>query len=89
MILYFASKSFVDYSNYKNDEVDKLLYDIARSADEPARIQMSQRAQEIVMGEAPWVFIAYPNYHWARKSNIKGFTYYTSNNIRFQDLQRA
>jgi peptide/nickel transport system substrate-binding protein len=89
MILYFASKSFVDYSNYKNDEVDKLLYDIARSADEPARVQMSQRAQEIVMGEAPWVFIAYPNYHWARKSNVKGFTYYTSNNIRFQDLTRG
>ena len=89
MILYFASKSFVDYSNYKNDEVDKLLYEIARSADEPARVQMSQRAQEIVMKEAPWVFIAYPNYHWARKSNIKGFTYYTSNNIRFQDLSRG
>ena len=89
MILYFASKSFVDYSNYKNDQVDKLLYDLARSADEPARAEMSKKAQEIVMGEAPWVFIAYPNYHWARKSNVKGFTYYTSNNIRFQDLSRG
>ena len=41
------------------------------------------------MSEAPWVFIAYPNYHWARKSDLKGFTYYTSNNIRFQDLSRG
>jgi peptide/nickel transport system substrate-binding protein len=89
MILYFLSKSFVDYSNYKNDDVDKLLESIARSADEPARAEMSQKAQEIVMGEAPWVFIAYPNYHWARSSSVKGFTYYTSNNIRFQDLSRG
>jgi peptide/nickel transport system substrate-binding protein len=89
MTLYFASKSFIDYSNYKNDEVDKLLNDISRSADETARAEMSKRIQEVVMSEAPWVFIAYPNYHWARKSDLKGFTYYTSNNIRFQDLSRG
>ena len=45
-------------------------------------------AQQIVMSEAPWVFIAYPGYHLARRANLKGFTYYTSNNIRFQDLQQ-
>jgi peptide/nickel transport system substrate-binding protein len=89
LTLYFASKSFVDYSNYKNDEVDKLLNQIARSADETKRGQMSNRVQQIVMKEAPWVFGAYPNYHWTRKSNIKGFEYYTSNNIRFQDLSRG
>jgi peptide/nickel transport system substrate-binding protein len=89
MILYFDSKSFVNYSNFKNDEVDKLLYQIARSSDEAERVKMSQRAQEIVIDEAPWVFIAYPNYHWARKADVKGFTYYTSNNIRFQDLSKG
>jgi peptide/nickel transport system substrate-binding protein len=89
MTLYFASKSFIDYSNYKSDEVDKLLNDISRSADETARAEMSKRIQEVVMSEAPWVFIAYPNYHWARKSDLKGFSYYTSNNIRFQDLSRG
>jgi len=25
----------------------------------------------------------------ARKSNLKGFTYYTSNNLRFQDFSRG
>lgn len=89
MILYFDSKSFVNYSNYKNEEVDNLLYEIARSSDEAERVKMSQRAQEIVMEEAPWVFVAYPNYHYSRKADLKGFTYYTSNNIRFQDLSRA
>lgn len=89
MILYFDSKSFVNYSNYKNEEVDKLLFGIARSSDEAERVKMSQRAQEIVMDEAPWVFVAYPNFHWAHKAGVKGLTYYTSNNIRYQDLSRG
>ena len=41
------------------------------------------------MDEAPWAFIAYPNYTMARKADLKGLTYYTSNNIRFQDFSRA
>jgi peptide/nickel transport system substrate-binding protein len=41
------------------------------------------------MSEAPWTFVAYPNYTMARKANIKGWAYYTSNNIRFQDFSRA
>ena len=41
-----------------------------------------------VMAEAPWVFLAFPGYHFARRANLKGFTYYTSNNIRFQDFSR-
>ncbi|MBN9508801.1 MAG: ABC transporter substrate-binding protein [Alphaproteobacteria bacterium] len=89
MTLYFNSQSFIDYSNYKNDEVDKLLRDTARTADQAARLEMMTKAQEIVMSEAPWVFIAFPGYHFAHRANLQGFTYYTANNIRFQDFSRA
>ena len=41
------------------------------------------------MAEAPWGLIAYPKYTLARKKNLKGFTYYTSNNLRFQDFYRS
>lgn len=88
MTLYFNSASFVNYSNYENAEVDRLLRDAARTADQAARVEMMTKAQEIVMAEAPWVFVAFPGYHFARKANLKGFTYYTSNNIRFQDFGR-
>ena len=89
MTLYFNSKSFVDYSNYANAEVDKLLKDTASTADNAARLEMMTKAQDIVMSEAPWVFISFPGYHMARRSNLKGFTYYTANNIRFQDFSRS
>ncbi|MGZ3342818.1 MAG: ABC transporter substrate-binding protein, partial [Reyranella sp.] len=88
MTLYFNSDSFVNYSNYKNDEVDKLIKDTSHTNDQKARLEMMTKAQDIVMSEAPWVFISYPGYHFARRANLKGFTYYTSNNIRFQDFTR-
>ena len=88
MTLYFNSASFINYSNYKNDRVDALIRDTARTNDQAKRLEMMTEAQQIVMSEAPWIFIAYPGYHLARRANLKGFTYYTSNNIRFQDFTR-
>jgi len=88
MTLYFNSKSFVNYSNYKNDDVDALIRDTAQTNDQAKRLTMMTNAQQTVMSEAPWVFIAYPGYHMTRRANLKGFTYYTSNNIRFQDFSR-
>jgi peptide/nickel transport system substrate-binding protein len=89
MQLYFDSKSFVNYSNYSNPRVDELLAETASTADEQARLDMMGEAQRIVMDEAPWTFIAYPNYTMARKADLMGWTYYTSNNIRFQDFGRG
>lgn len=89
LTLYFDSKSYVNYSNYENAEVDRLIAETAATADEAARLDMMRQAQEIIMREAPWTFVAYPNYTMARKADIAGWTYYTSNNIRFQDFSRG
>jgi len=78
----------VNYSNYANAEVDKLLAEMAATADENVRLAKAKEAQKIIMDEAPWTFVTYPNYTMARKADLKGWTYYTSNNIRFQDFSR-
>jgi peptide/nickel transport system substrate-binding protein len=88
MTLYFNSTSFINYSNYKSDPVDALIRDTARTNDQAKRLELMTKAQDTVMSEAPWVFIAYPGYHFARRANLKGFTYYTANNMRFQDFSR-
>lgn len=88
LTLYFDSKSYVNYSNYENAEVDKLLGEMAATADEKLRLEKAKEAQKIIMDEAPWTFVTYPNYTMARKADLKGWTYYTSNNIRFQDFSR-
>lgn len=88
LTLYFDSKSYVNYSNYDNPEVDSLLAEAAATSDENVRIAACEKAQAIIMDEAPWTFGVYPNYTMARKADIAGWTYYTSNNIRFQDFRR-
>ena len=89
MYLYFNQKSYVNYSNYKNDTVDRLITEGLETLDDKVRMEKYNEVQKILMDEAPWGFLAYPKYTLARKSNLKGFTYYTSNNLRFQDFSRA
>ena len=86
--LYFNSKSYVDYSNYVNPEVDQLIKSGLETLDPNTRLETYTKVQQIVMSEAPWSFIAWPRYVLARRANLKGFTYYTSNNLRFQDFHR-
>ena len=87
--LYFSSKSFVDYSNYSNPDVDKLIQEGMETLDDPRRKTIYTQVQKTVMEEAPWGFMVYPKYAIGRKKALKGFTYYTSNNLRFQDFTRA
>jgi peptide/nickel transport system substrate-binding protein len=54
-----------------------------------AREKIYSRAQEIVMEECPWLFMAYTNFTLAHRADVRGWTYYTSNNLRFQDFNRA
>jgi peptide/nickel transport system substrate-binding protein len=86
--LYFNSKSYVDYSNYVNPEVDQLIKSGLETLDPNTRLETYTKVQQIVMSEAPWGFITWPRYVLARRANLKGFTYYTSNNLRFQDFHR-
>jgi peptide/nickel transport system substrate-binding protein len=87
--LYFNSESYVNYSNYVNTDVDQMIKDGLATLDDDVRRKTYAEVQKILMDEAPWGFIAYPQYTLARKANLKGFTYYTSNNLRFQDFKRG
>ncbi len=87
--LYFNSESYVNYSNYKNLDVDRLITEGLATLDDAVRLEKYTEVQRILLDEAPWGFIAYPQYTLARKANLKGYTYYTSNNLRFQDFSRG
>jgi peptide/nickel transport system substrate-binding protein len=87
--LYFSSKSFVDYSNYSNPDVDNLIQAGMETLDDQRRKDIYTQVQKTVMHDAPWGFMVYPKFVLGRKKAIKGFTYYTSNNLRFQDFSRS
>jgi peptide/nickel transport system substrate-binding protein len=87
--LYFNQKSYIDYSNYVNASVSTAIESGLRTSDDAARLKIYRDVQRTIMDEAPWGFIAYPKYTLARKKDLKGFTYYSSNNLRFQDFRRG
>lgn len=87
--LYFNSESYVNYSNYKNPKVDELIREGLATLDPEVQRAKYGEAQQILMDEAPWGLLAYPQFTLARKADLKGFTYYTSNNLRFQDFKRG
>jgi peptide/nickel transport system substrate-binding protein len=87
--LYFNSSSFIDYSNYENKKVNTLIESALNILDDTKRLELFTEAQKIIAAEAPWGFVAYPQYSVALSKKIKGFTYYTSNNMAFQDMSRA
>lgn len=87
--LYFNSESYVNYSNYNNPDIDRLIKEGLATLDDNERLAKYKDVQKILMDEAPWGFIAYPKYTIARKADLKGFTYYSSNNLRFQDFSRG
>ena len=87
--LYFDSKSFVDYSNYKNAKVDSLIENGLNMVDLAKRLPMYKEAQKTYVTEAPWVFIVRPNPALAVRSNVHGWICYTSNNVRFQDFTKS
>jgi peptide/nickel transport system substrate-binding protein len=87
--LYFHTKSYVNYSNYENLKVNQLIESGLETLDPGVRTATYREVQKILMEEAPWCYIAYPKYTMARKRSIKGLTYYTSNNLRFQDFTRV
>jgi peptide/nickel transport system substrate-binding protein len=86
LFLYFHSKSYVDYSNYTNTTVNQLIESGLEILNDTKRKEIYKKAQQTIMSEAPWGFIAYPKYTVARKKALKGLTYYVSNNLRFQDF---
>jgi peptide/nickel transport system substrate-binding protein len=86
--LWLNSASMVDYSRFKDDEVDKLINDALTSTDEASRVQEMQRAQHMVISEAPWIFLFNPGYQLATRSNIKGVSWYTPNGNSWYDFSK-
>ena len=82
------SASLVDYSRFKNPAVDTLINNALTSTDETARIGDMQRAQQIVMQEAPWIFLFNPGYQLATRSDVAGFSWYTPNGNAWYDFSK-
>lgn len=77
----FHSKEFGDAGNrtfYSNPEVDRLL-DLGKTSPDPKdREKAYHQAQEIIVEDAPWVFLAFRDDLCATRTYVEGFVPHTA-----------
>jgi peptide/nickel transport system substrate-binding protein len=58
---------------YENPEVDKLLVEAVRVSDMEERKKLYQQAEEIIVEDAPWVFLGYQKHQVVTRANVTDF----------------
>jgi peptide/nickel transport system substrate-binding protein len=87
--LWLNSASLINYSHYKNAEVDKLINDSLSMTDEAKRKRSMERVQQLVMEQSPWVFLINPGYQLATRANVKGYSWNTTNGNTWYDFSKS
>lgn len=77
-------------SFYKNDKVDALLREAESTSDHQKRIQLYQEAQQLVLADAPYLFLFQTNAMVPMRKNVKGFVYnpMLDNMYNFADMSK-
>ncbi len=57
--------------------------------DPAARQAMFEEAQRLIVEDAPWVFLAQPDFKIAMRDTVTGFVLYPNEIPRFADLKPA
>ncbi len=58
---------------YDNPEVNGLLEEAQRTPDQEARKKLYQQAEQIIVDDAPWVFLGWQEHQVVARANITGF----------------
>ncbi len=66
-------KSSLNAARYANPEYDKLLAEGRGLMDAAKRAEIYAKAQDIIMADAPWIYISHGVVLAATRANIKGF----------------
>ena len=57
---------------YNNEAVNQILEEASTSTDYEHRLALYQRAEELIVNDAPWVFLYYPQMYLLRQPWLKG-----------------
>lgn len=77
-------------SFYKNDKVDALLREAESSSDHQKRIELYHEAQQLVLADAPYLFLFQTNAMVPMRTSVKGFVYnpMLDNMYNFADMSK-
>lgn len=89
--MFFLMKSgvFTNYTNFSDEDVDRLLAEAMATTDVAERRELSQQAQRIIIEQAPWAFLFTRNMLIGAQANISGITHSNDAVLRFDQLRVA
>lgn len=79
---------FGNYIDYCNERVDEIIEAGWTELDTEKRYQMFQEAQQIIVDEAPWVFLVQPDFHLAVRENVNGYVHHLNEIVRYYDFYK-
>ena len=74
--VFLLSGVFGNYTQYENERVDQIINEGWGILDREERARTFEEAQRIITEEAPWVFLALPDYKIAMRDTVEGFVLY-------------
>ena len=74
--LTLESGVFGDYADYSNARVDEIIVAGWAEQDPDARRTIFEEAQRLISDDAPWVFLAQPDFKFAMRDHVDGFVLY-------------
>ena len=87
--VFMLSGVFGNYAQYENERVDQIINEGWGILDRDERAATFEEAQRIIVDDAPWVFLALPDYKIAMRDTVEGFVLYPNAIPRLAGLRPA
>jgi ABC-type transport system substrate-binding protein len=82
----FNPANFTDFTGYENQEVLELMARAKTIVNPEKRIEMYKKIQEIIVDDAPWVFLYHPQSGFAAHKHIAGVRLSSLGKTKFDDI---
>ena len=80
---------FGNYAQYCNERVDEIIAEGWVEPSQERRLELFAEAQRLIVDDAPWVFLAQPNYKIAMRDTVEGYVHYPNEIARIAQLRPA
>ncbi|MEV4839705.1 ABC transporter substrate-binding protein [Nonomuraea sp. NPDC049486] len=85
----FTKGANLNYSNYVNDEIEKIFEQSHTTVEEAERLKLWARVQEILAADVPWAIICQPNFTLPVREEVAGWVQPMDGLARLRYLTKA
>jgi peptide/nickel transport system substrate-binding protein len=85
----FKCDSFPNFANYCNKELDQIIEEGTFSRDPAKRAELADRAQEILLNDAPWALLYQPDWIVSTRSDVSGIALLHDLTLRYGFLGKG